>query len=172
METRTSNPPAAVSADPGNSDGRVIGAGGRRPGFVWCCRVYFDELDPMGMLHNARYALLLERTSSAFFEANGWQWERDPARNPDGHHVVREQNIRYLAPIRGTTDVIVEMWVARLGTTSATYAFEIRSADCATVHAQAQRVTIKLDPVTYQPVAWTPALRDCLNGLLRTIDQS
>jgi hypothetical protein len=44
--------------------------------------------------------------------------------------------------------------------------------DRSTVHAQAQRVTIKLDPVTYQPVAWTPDLRDCLNGLLRTIDQS
>jgi acyl-CoA thioester hydrolase len=139
-----------------------------RPGFVWRARVHFDELDPMGMLHNGRYALLLERASSAFFEANGWRWERDPALNPDAHHVVREQTVWYLAPIRGTTDVVVEMWVERLGATSAAHAFEIRSADGALVHATARRVVVKLDPLTFQPVPWTPRLRGCLGTILRT----
>ncbi len=142
-------------------------SGPPRPGFVWPTRVLFDELDPMGMLHNVRYGFLLERASSAFFEANGWEWEHDPAKNPDAHHVVAEQTIRYVAPIRGTTDIAVEMWVERLGRTSATYAFEIRSADGMTVHARARRATVKLDPVTFQPAEWTPRLHRCLASLVR-----
>ncbi len=142
-------------------------SGPLRDGFVWPTRVLFDELDPMGMLHNVRYGFLLERATSAFFEANGWQWEHDPAKNPDAHHVVAEQTIRYLAPIRGTADIAVEMWVERLGRTSTTYAFEIRSADGMTVHARARRATVKLDPLTFEPVEWTDRLHRCLAGLVR-----
>ena len=140
-------------------------------GFLWSYRVFFDELDAMGMLHNSRYALLLERASSAFFESNGWQWELDVAKNPDAHHVVVEQSIRYLTPIRGTTDVAIDMWVERLGRTSATYAFEISSVDSSVTHARARRVTVKLDPVTFQPAEWTPRLRSCLAGLVRDGDR-
>lgn len=139
---------------------------GDRPGFVWHTRVHFDELDAMGMLHNARYALLLERASSAFFESNGWHWARDTVENPDAHHVVREQTVRYETPIAGTSEVEVEMWVDRLGTTSASHGYELRSID-GMVHATARRVIVKLDPVTYKPVPWTPRLRDSLRSLVR-----
>lgn len=144
---------------------------GDQPRFTWQTRVHFDELDALGMLHNARYPLLLERASSAFFEANGWQWERDPALNPDAHHVVREQAVRYLAPVFGTSDLAVEMWTERLGDTSAALAFEVRSVDGTVVHARAQRVIVKLDPATYLPSAWTPRLRACLGSLLRSAER-
>ncbi len=134
--------------------------------FAWPYRVYFDELDAMGMLHNARYALVLERCSSAFFESRGWQWDTDPTRTPDAHHVVVEQSIRYMVPVRGTADVVVYMWVEELGRTSATYGFEVCSTDAAVVHARARRVTVKLDPGTFRPVAWTARLRNCLVELL------
>lgn len=140
---------------------------GAAPRFTWPTRVHFDELDAMGMLHNARYAVLLERASSAFYEYNGWHWERDPSVNPDAHHVVIEQTVRYLAPIRGTADIAVRMWVTRLGDTSATFEYEITSPDGGVVHATARRVTVKLDPDTYRPVSWTPRLRACLATLLQ-----
>jgi acyl-CoA thioester hydrolase len=147
------------------------GPASQTPSFVWGTPVFFDELDAMGMLHNSRYALLLERTSSAFFESNGWRWDLDPAKNPDAHHVVVEQSIRYLTPIRGTTEVAVDMWVERLGRTSAAYGFEVRSVDSTVTHARAQRITVKLDPVTFQPVEWTPRLRRCLASLVRDGDR-
>ena len=100
----------------------------------------------MGMLHNARYLVLAERASSAFFEASGWRWERDVGLNPDQHYVVRERAVQYLEPVTGPCDIVVEMWVDRLGETSAAYGFEVRSADGARVHARLQRVHVKLDP--------------------------
>ncbi|MGH3302050.1 MAG: acyl-CoA thioesterase [Streptosporangiaceae bacterium] len=141
-------------------------------GFSWPARVFFDDLDAMGMLHNARYLVLLERASSAFFEARGWRWERDPALNPDQHYVVREQTIRYLDPIPGPGEVTVEMRVARLGETSVTLAFEVRSADGRRVHATAERVHVKLDPVTFRPVPWTPRLRAQLAALAGPASQA
>lgn len=164
----------AVAAPPDQADreagGPGAGADGKPealPGFVWQAQVHFDELDTMGMLHNSRYLVLLERASSAFFEAGGWRWERDPALNPDQHYVVREQTIRYLEPVLGPGPVAVEMWVARLGQTSVTFAFRVRSPDGRKVHATAERVHIKLDPGTFRPARWTPRLRGLLTGLAR-----
>lgn len=121
----------------------------------------------MGMLQNARYLVLMERASSALFEASGWRWERDPALNPDQHYVVREQTIRYLMPVFGLGLVAVEIWVARLGETSVTFSYAVRSPDGRRVHATAKRVHIKLDPVTFRPVVWTPRLRGLLTSLMR-----
>ncbi len=169
------SPGARAVAAPPDQAGREAGrpgadADGKHqvlPGFVWRAQVHFDELDAMGMLHNSRYLVLLERASSAFFEASGWRWERDPALNPDQHYVVREQTIRYLEPVLGPGPVAVEMWVNRLGQTSVTFAFQVRSPDGRRVHATAERVHIKLDPATFRPVAWTPRLRGLLTGLVR-----
>lgn len=135
--------------------------------FVFRTRVFFDELDAMGMLHNSRYALLAERANSAFFEANGWRWETDPRMNPDQFYVVREQWVRYVEPVRSPGEVAVAMWVARLGRTSATYGFAIRSVDGALLHAELRRAQIKLDPRTLRPAEWTPQLRAQLETLLR-----
>lgn len=142
-------------------------AGISEPGFTWRSRVFFDDLDAMGMLHNSRYLVLAERANSAFFEASGWRWEADPRLNPDQFYVVREQRVRYLEPIHGPGDVTVEMWVAHLGQTSATYAFAVRSGDRPHMHADIRRVQVKLDPVTLRPAPWTPALRDQLESLVR-----
>lgn len=154
----------------GLADDHPMGASPMSSGFTWTTRVFFDELDAMGMLHNARYLALIERASSAFFEANGWRWERDPTRNPDQYYVVSEQTVHYREPITGPSDVVVVMWVTRLGTTSATYAFQIQSPDGSRVYALAERVHVKLHPGTHLPTEWTPRLRDHLMKLLRPAD--
>jgi acyl-CoA thioester hydrolase len=138
-----------------------------QPGFAWRTRIFFDDLDAMGMLHNARYLVLAERASSAFFEASGWRWERDVGLNPDQHYVVREQAVQYLEPVTGPCGIVVEMWVDRLGETSAAYGFEVRSADRLRVHARLQRVHVKLDPASLRPAPWTPRLRGQLEALRR-----
>ncbi|MGH9115514.1 MAG: acyl-CoA thioesterase [Acidimicrobiales bacterium] len=140
---------------------------GPHPGFVWSTQVFFDDLDAMGMLHNARYFALIERASSAFFEARGWRWERDVADNPDQHFVVRQQAAQYEDPIAGPGIVEVEMWVTRLGRTSAFFEYEVRSPG-GRVHARAQRSTVKLDPVSLRPAPWTPRLLGDLSTIVRT----
>jgi len=137
--------------------------------FVWHTSVFFDDLDAMGMLHNAAYVVLVERAASAFFEAHGWRWEKDPVRNPDQHYVVREQTVRYFEPILGPGEVVVEMWVSRLGQTSASFGFEVRSSG--RVHALVERVHVKLDPVSLRPAPWTDRLRDQLAAVVRPSSQ-
>lgn len=138
-----------------------------QPGFVWPTSVFFDELDAMGMLHNARYLVLIERATSAFFEVQGWRWQNDTTLNPDQHYVVREQTLRYLEPIVGPGPVVVELWVSSLGRTSVAFGCEVRSPNHDRVHVRAERVHVKLDPESLRPVPWTPRLRAQLAGLLR-----
>jgi len=171
---RSPGPPAAPAQPSGGGSGAGAAPGASaghedqgQPGFAWRTRVVFDDLDAMGMLHNARYLILAERAASAFFEASGWRWERDAALNPDQHYVVREQSVRYLEPVTGPCDIVVQMWADRLGETSAAFGFEVRSADGSRVHARIRRVHVKLDTGSLRPAPWTPRLRKQLQALLR-----
>ena len=154
---------------PGNRAGQGDCRAGKpaEPGFVWHASVFFDDLDAMGMLHNAAYVVLIERATSAFFEDRGWSWEKDPARNPDQHYVVREQSVRYIEPVLGPGEVVVEMWVSRLGRTSVSFGFEVRSSG--RVRARAERAHVKLDPVSLRPAPWTDRMRRQLAALVRPV---
>ncbi|MDP9116766.1 MAG: acyl-CoA thioesterase [Actinomycetota bacterium] len=129
----------------------------RPGGFVWFTSIFFDELDPLGLLHNSRYAVLVERAKASFNRSQGRNWELDPAPNPDQFYVIREQSFAFLRPIRGTGEIGVHMWLDRLGTTSVTWWFEISSA--AGLHATASRTIVKLDAQTHRPAPWSESVR-------------
>jgi acyl-CoA thioester hydrolase len=131
--------------------------------FHWQAPVYFDDLDAMGMLHNARYFSLTDRTISAFFESRGRRWESDPRLNPDQHWAVREQHLAYSTPFRGVGLLDVELSVERLGVTSATY--RVRFSSNGREHASGSRTVIKIDPDTGRPAAWTARTRDDLTAI-------
>jgi acyl-CoA thioester hydrolase len=121
--------------------------------------VHFDDLDAMGIVHNARYAVMLERALSAFWARHGFTFADGRASRPDVFHAVAEYAISYRAPVRGTGEVGVHFWVERMGESSVVYGFRVLSADGATVHAEGRRVNIKLDPVTLRPSPWTGEAR-------------
>src|SRR5207237_449753 len=93
------------------------------PKFSWLSPVHFDELDPMQMLHNARFPAHVERATVAWYSANGRQWTLDVHQNPDQFHVVRELRIEYLNPLLGPGSMRIDIWVERLGNTSCVYGF-------------------------------------------------
>ncbi|MEQ4720536.1 hypothetical protein [Nonomuraea sp. B19D2] len=41
--------------------------------------MHFDDLDAMGLLHNSRYSLLVERAIGAYWQRLGWA--HDPVRS-------------------------------------------------------------------------------------------
>lgn len=129
--------------------------------------VHFDDLDAMGILHNARYAVLLERALTPYWAERGIAFQGGRQTAPDVFHAVREFNITYHAPIRGTGSVAVHFWLDHFGTSSARYAYEFRSADGATLHADGTRSIVRLDPATMRPTAWTDAARAVAATLLR-----
>jgi len=128
--------------------------------------VHFDDLDPMGIVHNARYAVLVERALAPYWAERGHSFANGRPTTPDVVHAVRELAITFRAPISGTGRVAVHFWLDQLGERSAEYGFRVTSLDGATVHALGRRAIVRLDPVTLRPAPWSPAGRAVAETLL------
>ena len=113
-------------------------------------RIYLEDLDGFGMLHNARYAVLFDNAVLDFWMDAGWL--------PDiATHlpVIRELAITYHQPILGVGDVEVHLWIDRAGRTSVTYRFEVWSTDHSVLHAEGSRVLVNVDAKTLRPAPLT-----------------
>ncbi|GAA4080741.1 acyl-CoA thioesterase [Nonomuraea soli] len=129
-------------------------------------QVHFDDLDAMGVLHNSRYALLVERAVAAFWAEQGWAFDPAVSKFKDVFMAVREFKIVYHAPIVGAGEVVVEFWMDRMGNTSGVYGFRVLSADRGVVHAEGHRVNVNLDPATFRPTAFSQEIRQAASVLL------
>lgn len=138
-----------------------------KPGYVHPVEVHFDELDPMGVLHNARYALLFERALAAFWAGHGHSYVNGQPTTPDSFNVVKEASITYHQPVRGIGELAVHLWLARLGESSGDYRFQLTSPDGRVVYAEGRRVVVKLDPATLRPAPWSEESRVIAQTLLR-----
>ena len=124
--------------------------------------VYFDDLDPFEILHNARYLLLFERAIGDFWRQLGWGGRLNSKSNPDQFHFVRANEIEYLRPIEGTGQVRVRVWVEKLGRTSLTFALRVLPMDQDVDHAVGRRVLVCVDPETKKPRPWSDGFRKTL----------
>jgi acyl-CoA thioester hydrolase len=141
-----------------------------KPLVVNRCTVWFDEFDTLGVLHNARYAIHVERAVSLFFASV--QSAADPA---DLHFLVKQYAVEFVRPFtRQLGELTVELWMERLGTTSAVFGFrcqseagagEAGSGRCDTSspeveHARGTRTVVRVDPATGRPAPWSAAFRE------------
>ena len=129
--------------------------------------VHFDDLDAMGVLHNARYAVLIERAVVLWWTERGVSFSGGRPTTPDAFNVVREYSITFHRPVRGTGEIGVHFWLESMGRSSADCRFRVTSADGATVFAEGRRVNIRLDPATLRPAPWTEQGRALGAALLR-----
>lgn len=127
--------------------------------FTYLAAIHFDELDPMQMLHNTRFAVHIERAVAAWYHSAGWRWHTRPEDNPDQFHVVREMRIEFLRPVVGPGAMRIDIWVEHIGNSSCVYGFSCTSEDGSVEHARGQRVIVKIDPSSHRTVAWTDRFR-------------
>jgi acyl-CoA thioester hydrolase len=139
------------------------------PKFVFESTVHFDELDPMHMLHNSRFAVHIERAITSWYLTTGRKWESDVRKNPDQFHVVRELRIEYLSPVIGPQTLRIDVWVERLGNTSCVYGFLCSSQDGLTPFARGERTIVKIDPASRRPSPWTDFFRQKHATLLKDL---
>ena len=130
--------------------------------------IHFDDLDAMGVVHNGRYVLLLERALAAYWTRAGWPFDPGQPRFAEVFFVVKEFTITYHVPITRVGLVNVELWLDRLGNTSAVYGFRVLSEDRTVVHAEGRRVQVRIDPGTLRPASIGPELREACRPLQRT----
>jgi acyl-CoA thioester hydrolase len=131
-------------------------------GHVEPVQIHFDDLDAMGVVHNARYVLLLERALAAYWSERGWPFDPAMPHFTDIFFVVREFSITYHAPIATVGTVGVHFWIEHIGTSSVVYGFRVLSDDHSVVHAEGRRVQVKLDPATLRPAPMRDDLRAAL----------
>lgn len=129
--------------------------------------VHFDDLDALGLLHNARYPLLVERAWTELWHDNGVRFEGDWAAAGDACNAVKELRLTYEAAVTRPGTYAVHLWLDRLGTTGLTYGFRFCSADGAVTYARGSRVLVRLDAGTLRPAPWSEPFRDAARALLR-----
>ncbi|MER7488057.1 thioesterase family protein [Streptomyces sp. NPDC126497] len=128
--------------------------------------VHFDDLDALGLLHNARYPLLVERAWTELWQEKGVRFEGDWEAAGDACNAVRELRIGYEAPVTRAGAYAVHLWLERLGRTGLTYGFRFCSADGAVTYARGSRVLVRLDATTLRPAPWSETFRDGARELL------
>jgi acyl-CoA thioester hydrolase len=129
--------------------------------------VYFDDLDALQILHNARYVLLFERTIGSFWtRAMGWSGMLGLS-NPDRFHLVRTNAIEYLRPVTGIGEVRVRVWVEKLGSSSLTFGFRILPMDEDVDYARGTRVIVCVDQESRRPAPWSPEFRERVAPYIR-----
>ena len=124
--------------------------------------VYFDDLDIFGVLHNARYPLLIERTIGDFWKKMGWGGLSELQRNPDQFHLVRVNHLEYVRAVEGIDEVRVRIWVDKLGTSSLSFGFSVLPTDEDTIFAKGYRVLVCIDPELRRPKPWSQEFREKL----------
>lgn len=129
-------------------------------------RVYFDDLDALNILHNVRYLLFTERARGELFNELGFRWEDDLTVNPDKYHVVAEHQIKYLAPVRGEGELIVELQPVHLGRSSAILGARVRAHHGDLLHAEGTTRLVRLDPTTQKPCPWSDRFRGAFGPLV------
>jgi acyl-CoA thioester hydrolase len=128
-----------------------------KPDFAWTSRVYFDELDTNGVLHNSRFAVHVERALTAWFEAEGKGWRRAEERHEDVVYAVREFSAEFLGPVGAPGELRVELWLEHVGRTSAVHRW--RCALGLVTVARGRRAIVKIDPGTGTAKPWTDWFR-------------
>ena len=128
-------------------------------GHVGYVDVHFDDLDALGMLHNSRYVVLVERALGAYWTERGYTFSAGRPTKPDVFQVVRELRVTYSFPVTQPSRLAVHFWVETMGRSSATYRFRVLSEDLTVVHAEGSRVVVRVDPATRRPTPWTDEAR-------------
>ncbi|MEV0181098.1 thioesterase family protein [Streptomyces sp. NPDC050625] len=129
--------------------------------------VHFDDLDALGLLHNARHPLMVERAWTELWNEYGIRFDGDWEAAGDACNAVKELRIGYEAPVTRPGAYAVHLWLERLGNTGLTYGFRFCSTDGAVTYAHGTRVLVRLDAATLRPAPWSEGFRAAGRELLR-----
>lgn len=126
-----------------------------KPLYVHRETIWFDELDMVGVLHNARYAIHVERAMTSWYHSLA---DLDPS---DNLIVVKQYDIEFVRPFtleRG--ELVVEISLERRGRTSAVFSFRCLSYPEGEdgpelLHARGIRAIVKVSPGDLRPAPWS-----------------
>ena len=125
--------------------------------------VHYDDLDPMGMLHNSRYQVWVERAWVSFGREQGLGGAS--GFEGDGFQVVKAFTITYDLPVTRLGQYAVHLWMEHVGNTSATTGYRVCSDNGRTTHAHGTRTFVRLDTTTLRPTPWSDRARETVRTI-------
>ena len=128
-----------------------------RPTFIYQTFIHSDDLDSMMFLHSERFIVHVERAIAAFYRSLGVPWDVAVEENPDQFQLVREIQTKFSVPFRGTGEMVIHIWVERLGESSCVYGFVCTSKEGQAIYARGTKTVVKMDPDTLEPTPWSEA---------------
>lgn len=120
-------------------------------------RIEFVDTDMGGIVHFSRYPVFVETAEHRFREAAGHRVHEERDGEPIGWPRVSMQ-IDYHSPARFGDTLAIRMRVARIGTRSMTFAFDVRVEDRRIVSGTMTSVCCVLDP--YRGIRTVPIPED------------
>jgi acyl-CoA thioester hydrolase len=117
------------------------------------------DLDAFNHVNNSNFMTYLEEARIRWFESLGEEWVTD-ATAP----LLAAVQMNYRVPIPYPSEVVVELFADRIGTTSVTVGHAITSADGATVHADGHVVMVWIDRASGRPTPLPDAVRHAAGG--------
>lgn len=124
--------------------------------------VRFQDVDAAGIIFYPRVLEYMSDVYIAMLMSSGWDLPKELGQSSVGTPLVHAE-ADYLSPLRFGDSVSVEIVGVKMGTTSFTVGYRVRS-DGGVVAAVGQTVHVCLDRSTFKPHEIPPALRSILSG--------
>lgn len=119
----------------------------------------WSDLDAFNHVNNARYLTFLEEARIRWFDSIGEAWVTD-----EFAPVVVSTLLNYRQPIPYPADVVVELYVDKVGTSSVTIGHGIASDDGATLYNDGNVVAVWIDRSTGRPRPLPDSIRKAVEG--------
>lgn len=121
--------------------------------------VYWDMLDLLGVLHNARYVVMFERARFDFWSHLG---VGPNIPEFDWPYVVARNEVNYRSAIRSEQQVAVTVAVQSIRNTSVTFMHSLFDA-AGILCADGTTTLVRVSAEHHRPIAWSQSFRDLMS---------
>lgn len=123
-------------------------------------RVYIEDTDAGGIVYYVNYLKFMERVRTEFVRYLGFQHNTLMAEN--FLFVVHSADVKYLTPARIDQQLIAALKIQQLGKASIVFEQQVRRADDQQVLCQATIKVACVNPTTFKPRSFSPAMGEAL----------
>jgi acyl-CoA thioester hydrolase len=117
------------------------------------------DLDAFNHVNNSNFLTYLEEARIRWFDSIGEDWVTD-----EFAPLLAAVQLNYRMPIPYPADVVVELYVDKVGTSSVTIGHGIASADGATLYCDGHVVAVWIDRASGRPRALPGAIRNAVTA--------
>ena len=121
--------------------------------------VRWRDLDSFQHVNNSNFLTYLEEARIRWFQTLDTEWVND-----EFAPLLAAVHINYRQPVPYPAELVVALYVERVGTSSVTLAHRITSADGETLYSDGSVVMVWIDLKTQRPIVLPDSIREVASG--------